>query len=59
MEGVIEEEIYLGEIRKYKIRISQTQVLSVKVKMGVESERFKRRSKVKVGWKWSDCRVVN
>jgi len=59
MEGVIEEEIYLGEIRKYKVRISKTQVLSIKVTMGAESERIKRRSKVKVGWKWSDCRVVN
>ena len=59
VEGVIEEEIYLGEIRKYKVRTSQTQVLSVKITMGAESNRFKRKDKVKVGWKWSDCRIVN
>lgn len=59
VNGVIEEEIYLGEIQKYKVRTSQIQVLSVKVTMGAESERFKRRDKVKVGWKWSDCRIVN
>ena len=57
-EGVIEEEIYLGEIRKYSVRISDKKTLSIKLSRGAETGQYKRRDKVSIGWKLSDNRVV-
>ncbi len=58
VDGTIEEEIYLGEIHRYRVKVSATQVLSVKVSNRVESERCNRGDRVTVSWKWSDGRVV-
>ncbi|MBT4287705.1 MAG: ABC transporter ATP-binding protein [Deltaproteobacteria bacterium] len=57
-EGVIEEEIYLGEVRKYKVKIAQNQIFLVKVAKDDDSKAYKRKDKVRIGWKWSDCRIV-
>lgn len=57
-EGIIEEEIYLGEVRKYKVRIAQDQIFLVKVAKDDESAPYKRKNKVRIGWKCSDCRIV-
>ena len=58
VEGVIDEDIYLGEIRRYKVEILEGQVLSLKTPNVAEAEHYKRGSRVNVGWKWSDGIVV-
>jgi spermidine/putrescine ABC transporter ATP-binding subunit len=58
VEGVIEEEIYLGEIRRYKVKIFEGQVLSIKISSAPEAEAYKRGNRVRVGWKWGDGIVV-
>lgn len=59
VEGVIEEEIYLGEIRRYKVRIFKDQVLSIKISNIAEVEHYQRGNRVTVGWKWSEGIVVD
>ena len=59
VEGVIEEEIYLGEIRRYKVKISEGQVLSLKISNATEVERHRRGNRVTAGWKWSDGIVID
>ncbi len=58
VEGTIEEEIYLGEIRRFKVRILEGHVLSIKISDATEVEHHKRGNRVTVGWEWSDCIVV-
>ncbi len=58
LEGVIEEEIYLGEIRRYKVEILKGQVLSIKISNAAEAEHCKRGNRVTVGWKWNDGIIV-
>jgi len=58
VEGVIEEVIYLGEIRRYKVKIREGHVLSVKISNVGDGESHGRGTRVKVGWKWTDGIVV-
>jgi len=58
VEGAIEEEIYLGEIRRYKVKIFEDQVLSIKISSATEVKHHERGTRVTVGWKWSDGIVV-
>jgi ABC-type Fe3+/spermidine/putrescine transport system ATPase subunit len=58
LPGTIDEEIYLGDIHRYKVRISPVQIFSLKISNKTEAGRHKRGDTVKIGWKWSDGRVV-
>jgi ABC-type Fe3+/spermidine/putrescine transport system ATPase subunit len=58
VEGTIEEEIYLGEIRRYKVKIFEDQVLSIKISSTTDVKHHERGTRVTVGWKWSDGIVV-
>ena len=58
IDGVIEEEVYLGEVRRYKVRIADEQFLVIKISSGMDIENYRRNDRVKVGWKWRDAIVV-
>jgi spermidine/putrescine ABC transporter ATP-binding subunit len=58
IDGTIEEEIYLGENRRYKVRILENQILSLKVSNAPEAQHSRRGNRVAVGWKWEDGIVV-
>ncbi|MBW2056520.1 MAG: ABC transporter ATP-binding protein [Deltaproteobacteria bacterium] len=58
VEGIIEEEIYLGEIRRYKVKTVEGQVLSLKISNMTGIEHHRRGDRVRVGWRWTDGIVV-
>jgi len=58
VEGTVDEEIYLGEIHRYRVRISATQTLSMKISNRAEGERWRRGDRVTVNWKWGDGKVI-
>ncbi len=58
VDGIIEEEIYLGDIHRYKVRISPGQVLSLKISNKAERERHRKGDHVRLKWEWSDTGVV-
>jgi len=58
LPATIDEEIYLGDIHRYKVRISSVQALSLKISGKAEAGRPKRGDTVKIGWKWSDGGLV-
>jgi spermidine/putrescine ABC transporter ATP-binding subunit len=58
VDGIIEEDIYLGEIHRYKVRISPGQVLSLKISNKWERERHRKGDHVRLKWEWSDSGVV-
>jgi spermidine/putrescine ABC transporter ATP-binding subunit len=55
IEGVIEEVIYIGEITKYIVRVSDTVSFMVKMLNVEEDQNFKLGSKVYVEWSCDDC----
>lgn len=58
IEGVIEEVIYMGEVRRYKLRISENVHLSIKISSGMDVGGLQRGDRVNVGWKCRDTIVV-
>jgi hypothetical protein len=40
------------------VKIAQNQIFLVKVAKDDDSKAYKRKDKVRIGWKWSDCRIV-
>jgi putative spermidine/putrescine transport system ATP-binding protein len=63
VDSVIEEEIYIGELSRYEVRISDNQVMSMKhsnrtARTQKDHELYHRGNRVKVGWNWRDAKVV-
>jgi spermidine/putrescine ABC transporter ATP-binding subunit len=50
LEGVVEEVIYVGETRRYRIRLNDKESLFVKQQTYFETQPVKRSDKVMIGW---------
>jgi len=58
VEGVIEELIYSGEVRRYIVRIKSGDIINLKQQIlhGVRS--YKKGDRVFVGWSLEDARIL-
>lgn len=53
-EGIVEDFIYLGELCRYKVKISDDHFLAISLSSDVDIKNFRRGDNVRVGWKWLD-----
>jgi spermidine/putrescine ABC transporter ATP-binding subunit len=58
VDGEVEELIYLGDMRHYQVRVSEEEVLLIQVPSIPGMEIWKRGSRVRLGWKVEDSRLV-
>ena len=56
--GVIEEVVYVGEISKYMIRVSETDVFILKQQNQAGVKKYKKGDRVTIGWNPEDMRLV-
>lgn len=64
VDSVIEEEIYIGELSRYEVRISDNQMMSIKysnrsARTQKDLDIYHRGNRVKIGWNWRDAKVVS
>ena len=64
VDSVIEEEIYIGELSRYEVRISDNQVISIKysnrtARTQKDLDIYHRGNRVKIAWNWRDAKVVS
>ncbi len=50
LEGIVEEVIYVGETRRYRIRLNDNESIFVKQQTYFETRPVKRSDKVLIGW---------
>jgi len=58
MNGIVEEAIYLGEIRKYRVKVCETVSLSLKQPNSMGAHKFEKADKVRIGWRVDDAKIV-
>ena len=58
IKGVVEELIYIGEIMRYRIRISKDQTVDLKQQISYGISAFKKGDHVLIGWSLEDSRVL-
>jgi len=58
LEGVVEELIYIGEIMRYHIRISEEQTVDLKQQISHGVKAFKKGDRVSVGWSLEDSKIL-
>ena len=56
-DGVIEEVVYVGAMRKYQVRVAG-QVLVARQQSGSDVADFPEGERVEVGWSIADLKVV-
>jgi len=57
-DGIIQEEIYLGDTYKYKISIGKSELLTVSNKNDASFTRYNVKSPVIIGWHDEDMNIV-
>lgn len=58
VDGVVEELIYSGEVRRYTIRISHEQTIDLKQQIMHGVKAFKKGDRVSVGWSLEDSKIL-
>ena len=58
LDGTVEELIYIGDIMRYRIRVSDDQTLDLKQQISHGVKAFKRGDRVAVGWSPADMRIL-
>lgn len=58
LDGVIDEIVYVGEMRKYRVRI-QDHFLLVKQPSGTDVSSYAEGEAVKIGWYQNDLKIVS
>jgi spermidine/putrescine ABC transporter ATP-binding subunit len=56
--GSVEDVIYVGEIRRYRIRISDEQVVDLRQQISSGVDVFKKGDNVSIGWALDDSRIL-
>lgn len=63
LDGVVSAHIYIGDLDRYEVKISDDQTLTVKYSNRTRTkdadEIFARNQPVKIGWKWHEARIVD
>ena len=58
LKGVVEELIYIGEIIRYRIRISKEQILDLKQQISYGITAFHKGDHVLIGWGLEDSKIL-
>lgn len=58
LKGVVEELIYIGEIKKYRIRISKEQILDLNQQISYGVTAFDKGDHVLIGWGLEDSKIL-
>lgn len=58
LEGVVEEVIYIGEMMRYRIRISEGKTVDLKQQISHGVKAFKKGDRVSVGWSLEDSKIL-
>ena len=58
LKGVVEELIYIGEIIRYRIRISKDQILDLKQQISYGITAFHKGDHVLIGWGLEDSKIL-
>lgn len=58
LEGVVEELIYIGEMMRYRIRISEGKTVDLKQQISHGVKAFKKGDRVSVGWSLEDSKIL-
>ncbi len=58
VDGVVEELIYSGEVRRYTIRISHEQTIDLKQQIIHGVKGFRKGDRVSVGWSLEDSKIL-
>jgi len=58
VDGVVEELIYSGEVRRYTIRISHEQTIDLKQQIMHGVKAFRKGDRVSVGWSLEDSKIL-
>jgi len=58
MNGVIEEVIYAGEIRKYQLKVLEDLSVSLKQPNSIRVQKFEKGDKVTIGWLPDDAQII-
>jgi spermidine/putrescine ABC transporter ATP-binding subunit len=58
LKGVVEELIYIGEIIRYRIRISKEQILNLKQQISYGITAFHKGDHVLIGWDLEDSKLL-
>ena len=58
VDGVVEELIYSGEVRRYTIRISHEQTIDLKQQIMHGVKGFRKGDRVSVGWSLEDSKIL-
>jgi len=58
LKGVVEELIYIGEIMRYRVRISKVQTVEVKQQISYGINAFKKGDHVLIGWNLEDSKIL-
>ena len=58
LKGVVEELIYVGEIIRYRIRISKEQILDLKQQISYGITAFHKGDHVLIGWGLEDSKIL-
>ena len=58
VDGVVEELIYSGEVRRYTIRISHEQTIDLKQQIMHGVKAFRKEDRVSVGWSLEDSKIL-
>jgi spermidine/putrescine ABC transporter ATP-binding subunit len=63
IDGIISEHIYIGDLDRYEVKISDDRILTVKYSNRTRTRDvdvvYNRDKPVKVGWKWQEARIVD
>ena len=58
LQGTVEELIYIGDIMRYRIRVSDHQTLDLKQQISHGVKEFGRGDRVAIGWSPADMRIL-
>jgi len=58
LDGIVEEFIYLGDLRHYEVSVSKNDLFLIQIPSRPGIERWQRGSHIKLGWKWEDAKLV-
>lgn len=58
VDGVVEELIYSGEVRRYTIRVSHEQTIDLKQQIMHGVKAFRKGDRVSVGWSLEDSKIL-
>ena len=58
LDGIVEGVVYVGEIRKYRVRVCEEVSLILKQTNSMGAQKFEKGDRVTIGWRADDARIV-